>query len=268
MACVLGNRTRLVRYLPGIHALVRCVTRTMSSAACSGPDQHNMAASPLHAELDQCVHLPGFMGLMERKQTGGEERKMLTDVLPPPSSRGRQDFLFHFNEDPSDPVSSQEVSSAQHYFSTSGVECAVQSCPQILKKDFCSMFPEAPSSDMMVVTVTQKTQNDMSSWSPVVEQERDQMLDKFVAGAQEICLSLQKQGFWADFIDPSSGLAYFGAYTNNTLFETDERYGHLGFQIEDLGCCRVIRHSLWGTRVFVGTICTNAPPTSLVKNLQ
>lgn len=40
------------------------------------------------------------------------------------------------------------------------------------------MFPEAPSCGMMVVTVTQKTQNDMASWSAEVEDEREQMLDK------------------------------------------------------------------------------------------
>lgn len=40
------------------------------------------------------------------------------------------------------------------------------------------MFPEAQSSDMMVITVTQRTQNNMTSWCADVEQEREQMLER------------------------------------------------------------------------------------------
>ena len=39
------------------------------------------------------------------------------------------------------------------------------------------MFPEAPTKGMMVVTVTQKTKNDMTSWSEKVDEEREQMLE-------------------------------------------------------------------------------------------
>lgn len=40
------------------------------------------------------------------------------------------------------------------------------------------MFPEERLSDLTVVTVTQRTRNDMTSWSAQVEQERLEMLDQ------------------------------------------------------------------------------------------
>ncbi|XP_029981454.1 metabolism of cobalamin associated Db isoform X2 [Sphaeramia orbicularis] len=294
MASVLCSRARLVTYLPGLSALVGRVagTRTFSAAGSSGSDEPHIATTPSDmglrtvwpdesmgpfGPLDQRFQLPGNMGFDCHLEGLAEQRttpahKMVPDVLSAPSSSDRHEFILAqvagelFEKD--DPLSPQNMNRADKYFD-SNVECAIQSCPELLKKDFQLMFPEAPSSGMMVVTVTQKTQNDMTAWSAEVEQEREQMLDKFIDGAKEICYALQGEGFWADFIDPSSGLAFFGSYTNNTLFETDERYRQLGFQIEDLGCCRVIRHSLWGTHVFVGTIFTNAPSSSLImKKLQ
>lgn len=295
MASVLGGRARLVSYLPGLHVLVRRVVgaRSFSAAGSSGSDEPRAAITPPDMGLrtvwpdenmgpfgpqDQRFQLPGnagfdchLEGTAEQKKTSAH--RIIPDVLSAPSSTERHEFImaqfigeFHEKDGPALP---QSVNTAEQYFDNSNVECAVQSCPELLKKDFLSMFPEAPPTGMMVVTVTQKTQNDMTSWCEEVDKEREQLLDKFVAGAKEICYALRQEGFWADFIDPSSGLAFFGSYTNNVLFETDERYRHLGFQIEDLGCCKVIRHALWGTHVFVGTVFTNAPPNSLImKSLQ
>ncbi|XP_071768530.1 metabolism of cobalamin associated Db [Centroberyx gerrardi] len=294
MANALCSRARLVSYLPGLHVLVRRVAgaRAFSAAGSSGSDEPHVAVTPPEMALrtvwpdetmgpfgpqDQRFQLPGNVGFDSHLEGTAVQKKssshrIIPDVLSAPSSSERHEFIlaqfigeFHEKE----PASPQNVNRAEHYFDNSNVECAIQCCPELLKKDFQSMFPEAPSTGMMVVTVTQKTQNDMTSWCDEVDKEREQMLDKFVAGAKEICYALQQDGFWADFIDPSSGLAFFGSYTNNTLFETDERYRHLGFQIEDLGCCKVIRHALWGTHVFVGTVFTNAPLNSLImKKLQ
>lgn len=290
MASALCSRARLVTYLPEFHVLVHRVAgaRTFSTAGSSGSDEPHIAIAPSSMGLqtvwpdesmgpfgaqDQRFQQPdsNLEGLTGKKKS--LTNKMIPDVLSSQSSSERHEFILsQFIGDfleKDDPALSQNTDGAEQYFDSSTVECAVQSCPELLKKDFQSMFPEAPSFGMMVVTVTQKTQNDMMSWCADVEQEREQMLDKFVDGAKEICYSLQREGFWADFIEPSSGLPFFGSYTNNSLFETDDRYRHLGFQIEDLGCCRVIRHSIWGTHVFVGTIFTNAPPNSfIIKKLR
>ncbi|KAM4608396.1 metabolism of cobalamin associated Db [Polymixia lowei] len=295
MASVLCSRARLVTYLPGLHVLVGRIigARGFSAAGSSGSDEPRVAITPPDlgprtvwpdetmgpfGPQDQRFKLPGNVGFDSHLEGTAEQKKksahkIIPDVLSVPSSSERHEFImaqfigeFYGKESQASP---QNVNTAEQYFDNSSVECAIQSCPELLKKDFQSMFPEAPSSGMVVVTVTQKTHNDMTSWSEEVDQEREQMLDKFIAGAKEICYALRTEGFWADFIDPSSGLAFFGSYTNNTLFETDERYRHLGFQIEDLGCCKVIRHALWGTHVFVGTVFTNAPPNSLImKKLQ
>jgi len=61
------------------------------------------------------------------------------------------------------------------------------------------------------------------------------------------------------FLLYSALFQFFGAHTNTTLFETDHRYKSLGFDVDDLGCCKVIRHNLWGTHAYVGSLFTNAP---------
>ncbi|XP_066542851.1 metabolism of cobalamin associated Db isoform X2 [Hoplias malabaricus] len=293
MTSVLCSRVRLVTYLPGLHILVRRVAAARSFSGTSGSDEPHLNITPPDMGLrtvwpdesmgpfgpqDKRFQLPGNTGFAAHLEGVAQQQttpvnRTLPDVLTAQSNSERHEFILaqivsEF-QGKGEPSLSENVSCVEGYFDHSKVECAIQSCPELLRKDFELMFPEAPSSNMMVVTVTQKTQNDMTAWSEEVDQEREELLAKFIAGAKEICLALQTEGFWADFIDPSSGLAFFGSYTNNTLFETDERYRHLGFQIEDLGCCKVIRHSLWGTHVFVGTVFTNAPPNSLImRKLQ
>lgn len=145
------------------------------------------------------------------------------------------------------------------------LECVAQECPQLVRKDFADLFPgvDITTGDFTVITLSQKTQNDMSTWSESVELEREELMLYYVIAAEEICNHLKDLGYWADFIDPSSGRPYLGPYTSAAMFETDERYRHLGFTIEDLGCCKVISHRVWGTSVFVGCLFTNAPANSL-----
>jgi hypothetical protein len=52
---------------------------------------------------------------------------------------------------------------------------------------------------------------------------------------------------------------FFEPHSASTLFETDERYTQLGFDIDDLGCCKVLRHRRWGTHAYVGSLFTDAP---------
>lgn len=219
---------------------------------------------------DQRFQLPGNIGFDchlngTAAQRKSQASKSLPDILAEPSPNERHEFVMaqYINEfQGSDVPQKQQVNNAETYFENAKVECAVQACPELLRKDFESMFPEVNANHLTVLTVTQKTKNDMTVWSQEVEDEREMLLENFINGAKEICYAICSEGYWADFIDPSSGLAFFGPYTNNTLFETDERYRHFGFSVDDLGCCKVIRHNIWGTHVVVGSIFTNAEPDS------
>ncbi|RVE57770.1 hypothetical protein OJAV_G00202600 [Oryzias javanicus] len=282
MASVLCSRTRLVTYLPGIHALVRRVagtrTRTFAAAGTARSAEPNSSRAPTLTGVEGSSETPrGLEDPLEKRllllihsdllwveeQRSSSRKTLNPDVMLPGCS----------NEDPRGVCDEgrpavPQVPSADAFPGGLGVECAVQSCPRVLKKDFRSMFPEERLSELTVVSVTQRTHNDMTAWSSQVETERLEMLEKFVLGASEICSALQKKGFWADFIDPSSGLPFFGAHTNNVLFETDERYRQLGFHVEDLGCCKAIRHPAWGTHVFVGVLFTDAPCGVLTEQLD
>lgn len=148
------------------------------------------------------------------------------------------------------------------------LECVAHECPMLMRQDFADLFPDRDImfGDFTVISISQKTKADMTGWSEEVEVEREELLKSFVEGASEICDALREAGFWADFIDPSCGKPYLGPHTNSTLFETDERYRKLGFEIDDLGCCKVIRHHLWGTHSYIGCIFTNAPVTDPIIN--
>ncbi|KAM6934485.1 methylmalonic aciduria and homocystinuria type D homolog, mitochondrial-like [Xenentodon cancila] len=121
--------------------------------------------------LDQSGQLPGHV----------EDQKIWFRRTPRSCRTTSDRKEFQFSEEfcgKGDPASSQGTAPCEPFFNSLSVECVVQPCPDVLLKDFHSMFPDAPSSGMMVVTVTQRTQNDMTSWSAEVEREREQMLDK------------------------------------------------------------------------------------------
>ncbi|UMM25996.1 hypothetical protein L5515_005579 [Caenorhabditis briggsae] len=142
------------------------------------------------------------------------------------------------------------------------IELSAIEAPKLLKKEMKYLFPQMETQKMSNVTVfnlTQKSEFDMKAWSESMEEEREKLTASFIMSANAICSTLHRFGYWADFIDPSSGRPYMGDYTNHTLFETNDAYKQMGFKIEDLGCCKVLQHACWGSHAFVGTIFTDAP---------
>jgi hypothetical protein len=264
---LLSARRQVIAYWPNLGVAVRhFVAFSADDAALLAPaalksieltNVTDSAAKPLvgrydmhtgtRCELskqDQRFPLPGAIGLA-------------TNFSAAPASRFEVDLsvLNQFAE-----VKSQADVRLQPT-SVDMLECIAQEIPQAVRKDFSDLFLDRDlgAGELTVITLSQRTQNDMTSWSEDVETEREQLLTNFISGASDICQALKQAGYWADFVDPSSGRPYFGAYTNATLFETDDRYRKFGFDINDLGCCKVISHRLWGSHAYIGSLFTDAP---------
>ncbi|XP_065896607.1 cobalamin trafficking protein CblD-like isoform X3 [Dysidea avara] len=141
------------------------------------------------------------------------------------------------------------------------VECQAQECPEFLLAGFLELFVGLPANtpNLTMLTLTEHTSHDMMEWSVGMAQEREELLHHFIESAKVMCTKLIAAGYWADFIDPSSGRAFYSPHSNAVLTETDDRYRYFGFEVLDLGCCKCISHHLWGTRTFVGSLFTDAP---------
>lgn len=280
---LMSGRAKVVVYLPSLRAAVRHFrafssyderypsdhTFTVDSDSVLGADSQrqwpNSQLGPLNPR-DRHFPLPGLVGTATPQQhqlaappVQHRDVDLLTAELPEERRISILHQYLHTAEELEQKELGEDLLGEPSPFDV--LECVAQQCPALLKKDFQELFPDRDfnQDEVSVITISQKTNSDMIAWSIDMEDEREELMEHFVNASQEICNSLTEAGYWADFIDPTSGRPYLGAYTNATLYETDERYRSLGFTIEDLGCCKVIKHHLWGTHTYVGCLFTNAP---------
>lgn len=237
------------------------VSHTDSGPRTVWPDENMGPFGP----QDQRFQLPGNVGFDCHLEGMADQKKTpvhrtVPDVLTAPSCAERQQFILaqfvnEFHEKLG-PISTR-VHKAEQYFNQTGTDFSINSCPELLRKDLELLFPLAPTTSITVVTVSQRS----SLCEEAVQPDREQLLHRFVSGAKEMCFALWTAGYWADFIDPTTGAAFFASPSPNTL-QTEKELRHLGFHIEASGSCTVIRHILRGTPLFVGAVFTNAPTHS------
>jgi len=99
----------------------------------------------------------------------------------------------------------------------------------------------------------------MSSYSEGMLNEREKFGEEFIQWATTVCTEIRTQGFWADLIDPNSGIPYLGLAGNTVYMETDDAVNALGYQVLDFGCCKAVCHNKWSTFAFLSTFCSSAP---------
>eukprot|EP01089_Gocevia_fonbrunei_P023135 TRINITY_DN9616_c0_g1_i2.p1 TRINITY_DN9616_c0_g1~~TRINITY_DN9616_c0_g1_i2.p1 ORF type:complete len:171 (-),score=26.02 TRINITY_DN9616_c0_g1_i2:25-498(-) len=125
-------------------------------------------------------------------------------------------------------------------------EVDVNSFPSSLISTWRDLLPalklKAQFESLLFVVIWQRTKHDMSGFSSEVEDEREQLTQRFMTLGQKLADELKKGDFFVDYIDPSSGQPFLGQHVNTVFSETDDSIQIFGYDILELGCCRVVSH--------------------------
>jgi hypothetical protein len=165
----------------------------------------------------------------------------------------------------------------------SPIECSVHTLPKPLIREFRHAFGEKYQEDLVVedddddrmellaIPTNQQARQDLVAVGDEIEFEKDRLLNVFLDFGKELCEKIRGQGYWADYIDPCSGLPMITKDCNKVYSEVDGMECLLNYRAYNAGFCKVLTHPKWGTAVYPATIFCYAPRDlviQLVKEYQ
>eukprot|EP00558_Chaetoceros_sp_UNC1202_P007882 CAMPEP_0197245396 /NCGR_PEP_ID=MMETSP1429-20130617/10199_1 /TAXON_ID=49237 /ORGANISM="Chaetoceros sp., Strain UNC1202" /LENGTH=194 /DNA_ID=CAMNT_0042705881 /DNA_START=53 /DNA_END=637 /DNA_ORIENTATION=+ len=156
-----------------------------------------------------------------------------------------------------------------------GLECSVHNLPKPLLREFRHVFQDEylkrPNADggtqfnstealeLIAIPTNQRAREDLVAIGDHIEQEKDRLLNVFIAFGRDICENIRAKGYWADFIDPCSGLPMITQSCNKVYSEVDGMECLLNFKSYNAGFCKILTHPVWGSAVYPATIFAHCP---------
>jgi len=150
---------------------------------------------------------------------------------------------------------------------TTTIEISIHQCSKSYIKECEYVYPNINLNNLIAIPTMQKTINDLVSIGPTIEQEKDISLENFFLFSKDICNIIISKGYWADYIDPCSGLAMITTNANKPFNEVASAEMLLGYSVVNTGCCKVLLHPSWGSHVYPATMHTTAPPDLIMSLL-
>ena len=157
------------------------------------------------------------------------------------------------------------------------IEISVNSLPRPLQREFNHVFDErtieldkiAPEdAEVLAIPTNQKALQDLVAVGEHIELEKDRLLNVFIGFARDMCRRIRDLGYWADFIDPCSGLPMLTRNCNKVYSEVDGMECCLGYKAHNAGFCKVLLHPVWGSAVYPATIFCYAPRAAVLNLVQ
>jgi Methylmalonic aciduria and homocystinuria type D protein len=125
-----------------------------------------------------------------------------------------------------------------------------------------------PAAEILAIPTNQMALYDLVATGEAVEQEKDRLLNVFMHFSHTLCERILKAGYWADYIDPCSGLPMITLNCNKVYSEVDGMECCLNYKSYNAGFCKVLMHPRWGTAVYPATIFSIAPRHLVIQLLQ
>mgnify|MGYP000390650506 CR=1 FL=1 len=156
------------------------------------------------------------------------------------------------------------------------IECSVHTLPKPLIREFRHVFGEKYNEDLMqddgmellAIPTNQQARQDLVAVGDEIELEKDRLLNVFLEFGKELCERVRDIGYWADYIDPCSGLPMITKDCNKVYSEVDGMECLLNYRAYNAGFCKVLTHPKWGTYVYPATIFCYAPRDKIMAIVQ
>ena len=139
------------------------------------------------------------------------------------------------------------------------MEISLHQCREAFLREMEMVLPGKNLENLMCIATMQHAREDLVKIGDKIEVEKDRLLENFMAFAKAFCTLIENKGYFADYIDPCSGLAMITREANKVYSEVDGAQQLLGYSVHNAGCCKILLHPSWGSAVYPASIFTTAP---------
>ncbi|KNC79502.1 hypothetical protein SARC_08108 [Sphaeroforma arctica JP610] len=163
------------------------------------------------------------------------------------------------------PVKRKSHIVTEEKFYANGIEYSVHDAPQRMRKEMPNVFPGVDFKGLLIIPTFQRTDLDLTSIGPAIEEVKDDCLEKFHRWGSAVCNAIVERGYWADLADPATGYPMLGEPGTSFYPEVIGAQTLLGYDMILTGCCQMLCHPLYGTKVYPASMFTTAPRDVLAE---
>ncbi|CAJ0640738.1 10973_t:CDS:2 [Entrophospora sp. SA101] len=134
-------------------------------------------------------------------------------------------------------------------------------------RELKNIFPKniKEIENCLILPIFLKCHNDLVGVGSQIDMEKDERLEHFVEWGKFVCKRLRERGYWADITDPASGYPILSEAGVSTYPDVQGSYELLKYDVLNAGCCSILLHPNWGSKVYPGTLFTDSNQDDIIE---